>query len=521
MSQDTMKIPFFRSGDIGGLVYFFVGNIINYIIVIGALKIIDWPDEIIYGRVMPGMSIGLMLGGFYYAYMGWKLMKKTGRSDVTALPSGLSTPAMFVYLFGIIYPLHYKGLDPETCWQAAVAACFLGGCIEVFGGFIGPWIRKILPRAAMLGTVSGIALVWMATAGLFEVYHDPILGMPVLVVALAGLIGGYVFKKNIPMLLVAIVFGIGYGFVLGRIEVDASGLGLVVPSLHFGAIAAGFKHIVPFVAIIIPLMIYALIETMDNVESASAAGDDYPLAEAQIADGLCTVAASFFGGILPNVVWLGHAGLKRTQTGIGYSWVGGLMFGICALFGAFGLFNSLMPQVIAVITFLWCALLIMVQGYSDTPRRHGAALAIALIPHLADMAFTYVSGTLGAMDVYIEPLNTAGHVFLDSSDAVSQKLIAYGVMWKGVAALKCGAILTSMIWASIMVFIIDRQMLRATIGFLVAAMLAFFGFIHAPELAINASPAFTLGYLEGALVCILCFLFQRRLMDVPRRFDYV
>ena len=521
MSESNLKIPYFRAGDIGGLVYFFIGNLINYIIVIVALQTIDWPNEIIFGRVIPGMSIGLMLGGLYYGYMGWKLMKKTGRTDITALPSGLSTPAMFVYLFGIIYPLHYMGLDPETCWRAAVAACFLGGLIEVFGGFIGPWIRKLLPRVAMLGTVAGIALVWMATAGLFEVYHDPVLGMPVLVIALIGLIGGYVFKKKIPMLLVAIVFGIVWGLVLGRVEIDTSSIGVVVPKLYLSAIPAGFGHIVPFIAIIIPIMIYAFIETMDNVESAAAAGDDYPLAEAQIADGLCTVAAACFGGVLPNVVWLGHPGLKKSEAGIGYSWVGGLLFGACALFGLFSLFNSLMPQVIAVITFLWCALLMLVQGYTDTPRRHGAALAIALVPHLADLVYTYVSGTLGAFGTHIEPLNTAGHVFLDSSDEISQTLINYGVMWKGVAALKCGAILTSILWATVMVFIIDRLMFRACAAFLVAVILSFFGFIHAPALAVNAAPLFSLAYLEGAVICGFFHVFQKKLIDVPRRFDYV
>ncbi|MDL2260376.1 xanthine/uracil/vitamin C permease, partial [Deltaproteobacteria bacterium OttesenSCG-928-K17] len=470
----------------------------------------------------------LMLGGLYYAYMGWKLMKKTGRTDITALPSGLSTPAMFVYLFGIIYPLHYQGLDPETCWRAAVAACFIGGLIEVAGGFIGPKLRSVLPRAAMLGTVSGIALVWMATAGLFEVYHDPVLGLPVLVVALIGLIGGYVFKKKIPMLLVAIVFGIVYGFALGRVDVDTSHLGWTSPGLHLYAVFEGLEYAGKYLAIIIPIMIYAFIETMDNVESASAAGDDYPLTEAQVADGLCTVISSCFGGIMPNVVWLGHPGLKKGDSGIGYSWVGGVLFGVCALFGAFALFNSIMPQVIAVITYLWCAMLMLVQGFTDTPRRHGAALAIALIPHIADLAFTYVSGALGAVSIlnetvsiHLEPLNQAGHMFLDSSDEISMALISYGVMWKGVAALKCGAILTSILWASVMVFIIDRQLLRATVAFVVAAVLAFFGFVHAPALAVNAAPAFAVAYLEGALICWLFHIWQERLIDVPRRFDYV
>ena len=184
----TDKVSLFKREDVGGVVYAFVGNLVNYIIIIYALQGIGWGDDIIYGRVVPGLSIGLMASGIVYAVMGWNLAKKTGRTDVTALPSGVSTPAMFVYLYGVIYPLSYAGLAPEECWTAAVAACFLGGAIETLGGVVGPFIRKIVPRAAMLGTVAGIGLVWMATVGLFEVYHDPVLGLPVLLIAIIGLI---------------------------------------------------------------------------------------------------------------------------------------------------------------------------------------------------------------------------------------------------------------------------------------------------------------------------------------------
>lgn len=515
-----LGLPIFTSGDIGGVVYAFVGNLVNYIIIIVALKAIDWPDELIFNKVIPGLSMGLLISGIVYAYLGWRLHKKTGRTDVTALPTGLSTPAMFVFLYGIIYPLSYAGLDPESTWKGAVAACFLGGVLESLGGVIGPWIRKHVPRVAMLGAVAGIALVWMATAGLFEVYHDPILGMPVLIIALIGLIGGYVFKKRVPMLLVSIIFGIVYALLLGRTTVDFSGMGFVMPTFAVGAIIEGFGIIMPYLPIIIPIVVYGFIETMDNVESARAAGDEYPVGAAQVADGLCTVAATLFGGVFPNNVWLGHPGLKKGGAGIGYSWVNGVLFGLCGLFGLFRMFNSLMPPVLASITFLWCAMLMVVQAYTDTPRRHGAALAIALVPHLADMAYTYVRDALGAFGTYLEPFAESG-LTLNSTDAISTKLVEYGVIWKGLVALKLGAILTSILWGSTVVFIIDRRLDKAAISLGVLAVLSFFGFIHAPEIAINAALPYTIAYVITAGVCLLFHFTQKKIMDVPRRFDYV
>ncbi|MEG1858141.1 MAG: xanthine/uracil/vitamin C permease, partial [Pseudoflavonifractor sp.] len=140
------RMKFFTAGDVGGITYLITNNLVNYLIVISTLSgMFGWPDEIVYGRVIPGMSIGLMVGGLLYALMAYRLNKKEGRVDATALPSGISTPAMFVILYGVVMPLNYALGDPELAWSAAVAACFIGGMVEFMGGFIGPWLKSKLP----------------------------------------------------------------------------------------------------------------------------------------------------------------------------------------------------------------------------------------------------------------------------------------------------------------------------------------------------------------------------------------
>ena len=75
--SDKTYGTFFKRGDLGGITYIVTNNIVNYLIVIATLSgVLKWPDEIVYGRVIPGMSIGLLLGGLYYCYMGYKLSKK-------------------------------------------------------------------------------------------------------------------------------------------------------------------------------------------------------------------------------------------------------------------------------------------------------------------------------------------------------------------------------------------------------------------------------------------------------------
>ena len=62
MDKNQALVPWFRRGDIGGITYLVTNNIVNYLIVIATLSgVLKWPDKIVFGAVIPGMSIGLML----------------------------------------------------------------------------------------------------------------------------------------------------------------------------------------------------------------------------------------------------------------------------------------------------------------------------------------------------------------------------------------------------------------------------------------------------------------------------
>lgn len=411
MNKTNIKIPFFSTGDIGGLTYTITNNIVNYLIVIATLSgVLAWPDEIVYGRVIPGMSIGLLLSGLYYAYMAYKLGKKEGRADVTALPSGISTPAMFVILYGVIMPLHYALGDPELTWSAAVAACFIGGLVEFIGGFIGPWMKKRIPRAALLGTVAGIGFIWMATQDVFDVFSDPVIGLPILLVAMVGVFGGYLFKGKFPPLVFAILGGIIYALLLGRTQIDFSGIGFYFPNPanSIQGLINGFAVVLPYLTIIIPIEIYNFIETMDNVEAANAAGDNY--------------------------------------------------------------------------------------------------------------IFTQITGSVGFADVWTEvlPNGVEGYAV-----EVSQYLIDHGVMWRGVAEVKSGAIIIGTILGTITAFIIDKRLDKVAITALFAAVLALFGFIHSASLGIYLTSPFVAGYLVVAVISYILHLGRGKWFDAPENFEYV
>ncbi len=521
MNEQKTLVPLFRRGDIGGISYAVTNNIVNYLIVIATLTgVLGWPDAVVFGYVVPGMSIGLMLGCFYYAWMGWKLSQKEGRADVTALPSGVSTPAMFVILYGVIMPLSYALEDPMLSWSAAMAACFIGGFVEFCGGFIGPWMKKRIPRAALLGTVAGIGFIWMATQGVFDILGDPLVGLPVLFVAMVGIFGGYLFPKKIPPLVVAIVGGVVYALCLGRTSFDFSGIGFYFPnpvsSIQY--MVNGFAIVIPYLTIIIPVEIYNFIETMDNVEASNAAGDAYNVREAQFADGICTMISALFGGIIPNTVWLGHAGLKKSNAGIGYSIVSGIMLGAAGIFGLFTFLSALVPPAVCAITFLWCAVVMVAQAFKDCDRRHYAAVGIAMVPSVADYLYTQVTGAAGLADLWPEVLPTGVQ---DFAPEVSQMLIDAGVMWNGVAATKAGAILIGILLGTMTVFIIDRKLHLAALTAAVGYVLAALGFIHSAALGFYPLSPYALGYLVVAAIAVVFHLGQKTWLQSEEGFEYV
>lgn len=506
-----VHIPLFKSGDVGGILYVLAGNIGNLILVTYTLLGFGWSEDLVFGKVIPGISVGLMLQGLYYAWMGYRLGKRTGNAAVTSLPSGISTPAMFVFLYGVIMPLQ-QGLElpPEQVWTATVAACFLGGAIEALGGLAGPYLRRMLPRAAMLATVAGIALVWMATKGFYDVYASPVLGMPILTIAVLGLFGGYMLPRKINLMLVAIIFGILYALVLGKASINVTRLGsLTLPSFSAMSIWQGMNMIMPFLALIIPIEIYNFIETMDNVEGAAAAGDEYSVREAQIVDGCSTMLSAGFGGIMPTTVWLGLAGLKKGGAGIGFSWVSGVLLGLCGFLGGFSFVYHLMPKELVAVTYLWCALIMISQAFCDSPKRYSAAIGIAFIPHLASYVHTQIMGVL-----------TSQHIYALSPE-VEKALLDAGVLWGGVQALSQGAIITGMMWAAMFVFVIDSRLDKAGHTTLVAAGLTFIGLIHSSSIGLKSfTDPFMLGYLSVAVIFYGAHLMRGKL-ERPVRFDYV
>ena len=101
--------------DWNGFFGLFSNNLTNLLVMASLLSVVvGLPFDLVYGRILPAVGLSIFLASAYYTKMAMALAKKTGRNDVTALPSGTSVPHMFLIVFLII--------DPEPVRLQAVGA---------------------------------------------------------------------------------------------------------------------------------------------------------------------------------------------------------------------------------------------------------------------------------------------------------------------------------------------------------------------------------------------------------------
>src|SRR6188768_4337967 len=120
------KPKIWAAGDWNAFFGFGTNILVNLLVLTGLLRfVLKMPDSIVFGRILPATGLMLCLSTVYYARLAYNLAKKTGRTDVCALPSGISVPHMFVVVFVIMLPIKLSTGDPLKAWEAGLAWVFI------------------------------------------------------------------------------------------------------------------------------------------------------------------------------------------------------------------------------------------------------------------------------------------------------------------------------------------------------------------------------------------------------------
>src|SRR3954452_1908349 len=216
--------PLWTRGDLNAFFGLGINMLVNVLVLAGlSAGVVQIPADDVFHTILPALGIELLVGNCFYFYLARKLAIKQGRTDVTAMPYGPSVPHMFIVSLVIMLPTYLATKDPVKAWEAGLAWAFIIGVIILIGAFVGPYIRKYTPRAALLGTLAGISLTFISMRPAAQMWGALWIALPAFVVIMAGFVAGVRLPGNFPVGLAALLLGSAIGWIGGFMDTAAVG----------------------------------------------------------------------------------------------------------------------------------------------------------------------------------------------------------------------------------------------------------------------------------------------------------
>ncbi|MBL6749079.1 MAG: NCS2 family permease [Nevskia sp.] len=517
----------FVRGDIDGFFGLALDNLVQ-LLVLTALctTVLGFPPSLVFGRILPGAGISLLIGNLFYAWQAMRLGRAENRADVCALPYGINTVSLFAYVFLVMLPAKLAAQaagDPDparAAWHAGLVACLGAGLIELAGSLLAERIRRSTPRAALLATLASIALTFISLGFLLRSYARPVIGLGTLAIILMVYFGRVRFRGGVPGGLVAVALGVAFawatGIAPGAAAPAPAALHLPVPVVGELWDALHGNYALTYFSVILPMGLFNVIGSLQNIESAQAAGDRYSTRSSLAVNGLGSVGAALFGSCFPTTIYIGHPGWKALGARAGYSVLNCAAMGLICFTGTLSAIAWAVPIDAGMAIVLWIGIVIAAQAFQAVPRAHAPAVVVGLLPGLAGWsAFMAKSG-----------LHAAGMGLPGGAPFTADLVGAFGrfdIWIDGALRLEQGFILSATILAAATVAVIERQFARAALWCVAAAALSALGLMHSYEwtpgdTVLKLAPAWP--WAIAYLVMGGCFLLGRWLtvpVDTPEK----
>jgi len=483
MAVDAATPRRFGGGDLNGVLGLVVDNLSLLAFMASALVgIFGMPADLVFRKMFPGTALGVLLGNLAYTWMARRLAARTGRSDVTAMPLGIDAPTsigMALLVLGPAFAAYrHAGMDDvaagEATWHLGMASLVVMGLLKFVLSFFGAWVQRSVPRAGLLGSIAGIALVLMGFLPLVEIMRVPVVGFAGLGIVLYGLVAKRRLPFGMPGVLGAFLVGVLLYYGLGPMGLLGTGyhppspwqwrLGFPWPNLGF---VQGLPATVPYLPLILPFGLLMVVGGINVTESARAAGDDYATRDILLVEALATLVAGICGGVAQTTPYIGQPAYKAMGARTGYTLVTGLVIGLGGVLGYLSNLVELLPVAVLAPILVFVSIGITTQAFEATPLRYAGAVVFSFFPAIARM----LAIKLGDPTI-VDPARFAA-LYADTSHGVPAMAV--------IVILGNGFIITSMVWASFVVAMIDGQVRKAAGIVALGALLTAFGLIHSVE----------------------------------------
>ena len=487
MTVSNRSPRWFAIGDINAFFGLMLDNVVNLAVLSGILVGgFGFPADIVFTRMFPGTALGVLLGNVVYTVMAIRLARRTGRDDVTAMPLGTDTPSTIGIALAVLGPAFVaaRGNMPEHAaaiyaWQVGMATMVLMGVFKVGMSFIGGRIGKWIPAAGLLGSIGGVGVALLGALQLGEIYAEPVVGMIALGLILYALVARIRLPFQAPAVLAAVTigavlyYGLGmWGLTVHPVAVPEANMLFALPVPTLGFLTGMPSALRDYLPLALPFAILTIVGGINVTESARLAGDDYKTRDILLTEALSTLVAGICGGMSQTTPYIGHPAYKAMGGRAGYTLLTGLFVGLGGILGYIGFMAALLPRPALAPVLFFIGLEIASQAYSATPKRHMAAVTVAVLPSVAVVVQILLSQVYNGalMNAALDPAATM-QVTGITNPAFIQTV---GVM----IMLASGFIVTAMLWGAAVAFLTDRQIVAACLTLLICGVLAVFGFIH-------------------------------------------
>jgi adenine/guanine/hypoxanthine permease len=479
-------ISFFRlvPGDING----FLGLVVDNLSVLALLAAVligayGLPAEIVFTKMFPGTALGVLVGDLVYTGLAVKLARRTGRSDVTAMPFGIDTPSTIGMALLVLGPAFAKfraaGLDPTTAglntWYLGMAATASMGVIKLILSFAGRTVRRAIPMAGLLGSLAGIGLTLIGFFPMVDLFQFPLVGLLTLGLVLYALVAKGPVPLRMPGVLFAVLAGTLVYYAAGHFGLLGSAIPPPsLPTLRLAfphpdpGILRGFANLGEYLPLIIPFALLTVVGGVNNTESARVAGDDYDVRSILLAEAAATLLAGVAGGVAQTTPYIGHPAFKEMGARSGYTLLTGVFVGLGGMLGFLANLIEVVPLAALAPILVFLALNITSQAFTAVPARHTLAIAISFFPSLARLL------TIELSDPRFVPPQRFGELMAANDHGLPALAV--------IVALGNGFIITATLWAAIVVEMSERKLRSAALYSAVAGALCFFGIIHSVRL---------------------------------------
>ncbi|QEM66823.1 MFS transporter [Geobacter sp. FeAm09] len=466
------KPRLFAIGDINAFFGLMLDNMSGLVVMSAILTgAFGMPREIVLYRMLPGSAMGVLVGDLLYSFMAWRLARRTGRSDVTAMPLGLDTPSTFGLAFGVIGPCYLASRDASFTWQVAMGVIVLMGIFKIAVSFCGPALRRAIPRAGLLGSIAAVALLLIAYLPFLKLFASPVVGFLSLGIVFISLLARFRLPLRMPGALAGILCGTVAYYLLGAFDL-LPGAGQAIlppfdPSFHLPlptlAFVPGLTQALAYLPLAIPFALATVVGGVDVAESAAVAGDDYNTRDVLLVEGIATLVAGVCGGVIQSCPYIGHPAYKEMGGRSGYTIATALFIGLGGIVGYLSFFVNLLPEAAVAPILIFIGVEITAQAFEATPHRHYRAIAISFVPAIACLVSIQYGRMLGGLG--------------KSGADLSGDLLA---TYTATTLLGNGFIVTSLLWGAAFSHVLDHRPGRAALYLVVCALCSLCGVIHSP-----------------------------------------